>query len=121
MLSWKAPADGEFQVVVSDLHRRGGERFFYRLRAVRAQEDFRITSTEHALAGSVGKPLEIALEIDRQHGFDQEIVIKPEGLPDSIIAETVTSAPKGDTAKKIKLRLTAGAAHSGPVRIAGVA
>ena len=116
-VSWKAPADGNYQVTVSDLHGRGGERFFYRLRTAVAKPDVRVKAGEHAFAGTVGKPLEITLEIDRQHGFDQELMIQAEGLPDTITAETVTSASSGDTAKKVKLKLTATAAHSGPFRI----
>jgi hypothetical protein len=119
-VSWKAPDDGTYQVVVSDLHGRGGERFFYRLRAIPAKPDFRITSAEHAVAGSVGKPPEIALEIDRQHGFDQEVVIKAEGLPDSVIAEPVTSSKVGNSVKKVTLKLKADAPYSGPLRIVGV-
>jgi hypothetical protein len=119
-VSWKVPDDGAYQVAVSDLHSRGGDRFFYRLRAVPARPDFRITSAEHALVGSVGKPLEIALAIDRQNGFDQEIVIKPEGLPDSITAEPITSAKNGDSAKKVTVKLNASAPYSGPLRIVGV-
>jgi hypothetical protein len=73
------------------------------------------------VVGSLNKPLEIALEVDRRHGFDKEILIRPEGLPDSIVAEPVTSAKNGETAKKIKLKLSAGALYSGPLRIIGVA
>ncbi len=115
--SWKAPADGDYQVSISDLHGRGGERFFYCLRAAVAKPDFRVKAAEHAFVGTVGKPIEIALDIDRQHGLDQELVIQTEGLPDTIAAEPVTSASSGDTAKKVKLKLTATAPHSGPFRI----
>jgi hypothetical protein len=116
-VSWRAPEDGQYQVTVSDLHGRGGERFFYRLRAVVARPDFRIKAAEHGFVGAVGKPLEITLEIDRQHGFDQELMIQAEGLPDTVAVEPVTSASNGDTAKKVTLKLTAEAAHSGPFRI----
>ena len=120
-VSWKAPADGAFQVIVSDLNGRGGERFFYRLDASVAKPDFSIKSSAHTYAGSLDKPQEIALEIDRRHGFDKEIIIRPGGLPDSIVAEPATSAKNGETAKKVKLKLTAGAAYAGPLRIVGVA
>jgi hypothetical protein len=120
-LVWKAPADGHYQVRVSDLNRFGDARFFYRLRAGIAKPDFAIKSAEHAFVGSVGKPLEITLEIDRQHNLDEEILVRPEGLPDSIVAEPVTSAKGGESAKKVKLKLTAGSAYSGPLRIVGTA
>jgi hypothetical protein len=116
-LSWKVPEDGDYQVTVSDLHGRGGDRFFYRLRAALAKPDFRVKSPDHAFVATVGKPLEVALDIDRQHGFDQEVVIKAEGIPDTITAEPVISATDGDTAKKVKLKLTATAPYSGPFRI----
>jgi hypothetical protein len=118
---WKAPADGAYDVKVADLHGFGGARFFYRLRVAIAKPDFAIKSAEHAFVGSLDKPLEITLEIDRRQGFDEEIIIKPEGLPDSIVAEPVKSPKDGESAKKVKLKLTAGAAYSGPLRIIGVA
>jgi hypothetical protein len=120
-LVWKAPADGAYDVKVSDLHGFGGARFFYRLRAAIARPDFVIKSAEHAFVGSLDKPLEIPLEIDRRQGFDEEIIIKPEGLPDAIVAEPVTSPKDGESAKNVKLKLTATTAYSGPLRIIGIA
>jgi hypothetical protein len=120
-LNWKAPVDSEYQIAVSDLHRHGGARFFYRLRAVAPSADFRIKSPEHAFVGTVGKPLEISLEVDRQYGFEQEIAIQIEGLPDTVVVEPVASMPKGATAKKVALKLTGSQAFSGPFRIAGKA
>jgi hypothetical protein len=118
-LSWKAPADGMYQVAVADLHESSGERYIYRLRATRAQPDFHIKSAEHSFQGAVGKPVEITVEIDRQHGFDQEIAIVAERLPEQIKAEPVISAASGETAKNVKIVLTANAPYSGPLRIVG--
>jgi hypothetical protein len=116
-LSWKAPADGDYCITVCDLHGRGGDGFYYQLRAELAKPDFGVKSAEHAFVGTIGEPLEITLDIDRRNGFDQELVIQPEGLPDGINAQAATSASNGDTAKKVKLSLTATASYSGPLRL----
>jgi len=118
-LNWKAPQDGEYQIAVSDLHGHGGSRFFYRLHAARPNPDFRVKSAEHAFVGTVGKSLEIKLEVERQNGFDQEISFQVEGLPDTIVAEPATSMPEGDSAKKLTLKLTGNQAFSGPCQIVG--
>jgi hypothetical protein len=67
-----------------------------------------------------GKPIEITLSIARHGGFDAAIKCNVIGLPDSVSVSQ--SAPQGDSAQTVKLRLsTTGGAFSGAIRISAEA
>ena len=104
-LTFTPPADGTFTLVLRDLYRRGGPRLHYRLIAALQQPDFRLSLAMDTFELSADKPLEIPITIDRRWGFDEPIEILALGLPPGVIAEPVTSAPTGDTAKGVKLVL----------------
>lgn len=108
-LAFTPPADGPYRLEISDLHRRGGLRFVYRLNILPAAGDFALTLGGGTFTIVPGKTLEIPLTIDRREGFAGEIEITAEGLPAGITAPAVKSAPSGDSAKTVKLILTAAA------------
>ncbi len=119
-LTYTIPADGEYRIVVSDLYQHFGPRYVYRLRAKPAVPDFRLTIDAQAFTVAAGKPLEIPVKIDRQRNFAGEIAFQVEGLPPGASLATIKSLAKGDTAKTVKLVVTAGKeAFSGPIRIRG--
>jgi hypothetical protein len=119
-LTFAPPADGMYRVTVSDLYGHGSPRHVYRLRAATAQPDFGVATDSHAYVLTAGKPTEITLAVDRRDGFDEEISFQAPGLPDIVTAAPIASAPAGDSAKSVKLVLTAtGGPFSGPVRIVG--
>ena len=115
--------DSRVKVVVRDLSRRGGPRMVYRLTAEPVQPDFAITLAADSFVLTAGKPLEIPVTIDRRDGFAEKLEFTAFGLPAGITAEPVTSEPKGDTAKTVKLVLKAAddtaLPFSGPIRIEG--
>jgi hypothetical protein len=120
-LSFTAPADGDYTLVVADLYEHGGPRYFYRLSIAPVEPDFALSVPEHSYVFTPEKPLEIPITIDRQHGFAGEIDIQVEGLPAGVTAAPAKSAASGDTAKSVKLVLSGtSAAFSGPIRIVGV-
>jgi hypothetical protein len=106
-LIFTAPADGEYRLTVSDLYRHGGPRYLYRLRAVPSAGDFAVSVETHALTISAGTPLEIPIAIERRHGFADEITFSVEGLPAGVTQNAAKSLPGDDTAKAVKLTLTA--------------
>ena len=54
----------------------------------------------------------------RENGFDEEIGFSVSGLPGFVTAAAVASSPQGETAKSVKLKLSATAgAFSGPIHI----
>jgi hypothetical protein len=121
-LTFTAPEDGEFQVSVSDLHRRGGMRFFYRMSLSTPTPDFALSAGVDPLTLPADKPLEVSINVARLGGFADEIEFVAEGLPSHVTAAPVKSLKDGDTSKAVKLVLTAspgGPAWSGPIRFRG--
>ena len=121
-LSFAAPADGEYRLMVRDLNRQSGPRYLYRLR-VRAPTvaDFALTLTNDNFVIPADKPLEIPVTIDRRVGFKEDITISPVGLPEGVTVESVQSLAKDGTAKSVKLKLTPiGKPIAGSFRIEGV-
>jgi hypothetical protein len=119
-LSYAAGAGGDFTLVVSDLYEHGGPRYFYRLTMARIEADFVLSVPQHAYTLAVGKPLEISVTIDRRQNFAGEIAVEVLGLPAGVTAVAVKSLAMGDTAKTVKVMLTATAApFSAPIRIVG--
>jgi hypothetical protein len=119
-LTFTPPADGTFRLLVQDLNAAGSSRHVYRLRGTKPEPTFELTAPAHAFELSADKPAEIALSIDRQQGFSEEIAFRVEGLPEFVSAAPVLSPASGDAAKSVKLTLTSkGGAFSGPIRIVG--
>lgn len=118
-LTWNPPADGDYLLTVSDLHGRGGPRYFYRVNiAPPPPPDYRITVAADSFVLPVDKPLEIPVTIDRLAGFKDEMEVSVQGLPEGVTAAAVKSAAEGDTSKLVKLILTGNPApFSGPLRI----
>ncbi|MGH7202347.1 MAG: PPC domain-containing protein, partial [Planctomycetaceae bacterium] len=115
------PADGDYRLEVTDLHGRGGFRYVYRLTAGLETPRFSLELKSDAFTLPADKPLEVPVTVGRDEGFDGEITVSVEGLPEHVTAEAVASQPKGDTSKTVKLTLTAKepTAWSGPIRIIG--
>lgn len=109
-LTHAAPGDGEYQLVVSDLHAAAGERFVYRLMVQRGVPDFGLSFDAHQLVLAVGATVELPVNIDRRHGHNEPISVSIEGLPDGLTAEPVVSRGDDDSAKKVTLKVTATAA-----------
>jgi hypothetical protein len=114
------PADGEYQITVSDLHRHGGPRYVYRLTAAVARPDFALSLTGDTFKATVGQNVEIPVTVARVNGFKEAINLRVEGLPPGTSADTATSLAEGDSAKAVKLTITAGdTPFAGPIRIIG--
>lgn len=120
-LVFRFPADGQYVLQVRDLYHHGGLRYPYRLTIAPAEPDFALTVAADRFVIAAGKPLEIPVTVTRTHGFAGEIKVEALDLPEGIVCEAVTSQPTGDTAKAVKLVLTAQGetAVNGPLRIQG--
>lgn len=122
VLSFTPPADGPYRVEIADLHRRGGLRFVYRLTIAPQSPTFALTLAAGTFQIVPGKTLEIPVTIDRRDGFAGEIEITATDLPAGITPQPVKSLPQGDSAKAVKLVLTAAAdAKPGSFHVMGTA
>ena len=118
-LDFSFPKDGAYTLSIRDTHRRGGDRMVYRLTV--AEPAFQLTSPADRFVIEPGKPLEIKVSVSRDRGFSEEITVEAMGLPEGIVAESIVSKTKGDTAKSVTLKLTSDgkAMHRGPFQIVG--
>ncbi len=106
-LDFVPPSDGQYLIKIRDASDSGGDRFPYRLRANPVQADFQLMLNASKFRIDEKKTLEIEVSINRIDGFDQGIEIYCTGLPDFVKVESVRSEPKGDSQKKVKLKLEA--------------
>ena len=119
-LTFTAPADEEFDVRVRDLHGRGGMRYAYRLAVELQAPRFELSLAAGEFVVKAGEAYEIPVTVNRDVGFGEEIEVSATTLPEGISAVPVTSQPKGETAKAVKLKFMATKeALSGTFRIVG--
>jgi hypothetical protein len=115
------PADGDYDLQIRDLHRHGGFRYVYRITATKSEPDFKLTLANETFVLTPGKPLAIEIAVNRLRGFKEAIQVTAIELPSGVTVKPVTSEPKGDSSKKVKLELVA---KDGPVegtfRISGM-
>jgi len=107
VVSYTIPADGEYRLMIRDVHRHGGFRYVYRLSATIPQPDYQLTLADDQFTLTPGKELEIPVTVARQHGFNGEISVTVVDLPEGVNVTPVVSPAKGDASKKVTLKLTA--------------
>lgn len=117
LLAWQAPADGQFVVSISDFHDQGGERFAYFLQLEERTADFSANVASDLFTTSIGKELEIEVNVVRELDYQGLIRVGIEGLPNSISCAAVESAHGSDSAAKVTLKLTAQEPFQGSLRI----
>lgn len=120
-LTRAASVDGEYVLSVTDRHRDGGPRAHYLLTVRADVPDFELTTSAASLVIPVDKPGELSVDVIRR-GKVGAITVTAADLPEGVTAEPVVSEEKGDSAKKVTLKLTsAGSPWSGRIRILGTA
>ncbi len=119
--TWKIPADGEYILEVSERFQNAGFRYVYLMTLKRNTPAAELTVAADHFELKRETPLEIPITINRLHGFDQELLVKINNLPEGATAEAVKSEAKGETAKKVTLKIEAknAAGYQGPIQIVG--
>lgn len=107
LLNFTAPAEGLFALELYDVNDGAGPRHLYRLTLESPRPKLELTVAAGLFAVKKGTPLEVTVTIGRLQGFSTAVEIVADGLPPGFSAEAVTSEPKGDSAKTVKLKLTA--------------
>lgn len=115
-------ADGQYRIEIGDVHGLAGPRHVYRLTIEEAVPDFSLSLAAGEHGVKPGESVAIPIAVSRQNGFAEEIEVTAIELPEGISAEPVVSSNKGESAKSVKLMLTASqTAHSGNLLIVGQA
>ena len=92
-LYFKAPADGVYFISLRDLHDRGGERFYYHLRAEPSGPDFEMHGEYYYAQIAPGTRMIWFARINRLNGFDGPVEMQIEGLPLGVSFTPVTIPP----------------------------
>lgn len=116
------PSDGVYMLRIRDRFDSGGSRHFYRLSCVDALPDVQASAESSAFVLEHDKPLTIPVTVARTNGHKFPVKFSVAGLPAGIEVASATSEIKGDTAKKVDLKLeleNVQEPFSGPITIAG--
>ncbi len=85
--NWSVPADGKYIVEVRDVHSRGGELFVYFLNVTRCSPHFTLFADTDKTPLTPGTSGVIFVRTERKNGFDGEIQLKVDGLPEGVTAK----------------------------------
>jgi hypothetical protein len=117
------PLDGDYRLTVEDLFGNGGERYAYVLDVRPAASDFALSFAAAELTAEVGKPFEVAVNVDRPVPLTTDIGVRLLGLPEDFGAVEVVSVGKGPeaktSAKKVVVKITPTKTFRGPIRAVG--
>lgn len=121
LLTFAAKTDGEYTLRIRDLFENGGWRFAWQMRIYPRVPSIDVTLKADVFKATLGTDLEIPVTLTRRDGFNEEVMVSIDGLPDGASAESVKSEAKGTTAKSVKLLLKTENAEpfNGPIRIVG--
>ena len=116
-IGWAAPADGTFTAEIRDRRGQGSPAHGYRLTVTPDLPSVALTCTLDRVTGKVGTAIEVAIDVQRQHGHAAVLDVVLVDPPEGVSAAPATSAGEGDSAKKVTLAITAAGPLSAPVRI----
>lgn len=101
-LTWTAPADGTFTVVIGDLTHHGGPAFTYRLALAEAVPSVTATTDTHSIVVPPGKTADVKVILKRANGFKAKLQLAAKNLPEGVTAPDVDIAEKaGDATLKL--------------------
>jgi hypothetical protein len=101
-LVFDPPADGDYQVRLTDARGLGGPSFAYRLTARPPSPDFRVSFNPAAPVLSRGGGISVTVNADRIDEFDGPIAVRLEGLPKGVSAPP-TTIPAGENSTAFAL------------------
>jgi len=98
-LTFDPPADGDYQMRVSDARSQGGPGYGYRLTVRPPRPDFRVSLSPAAPAVWKGGAVPVNVNVERLDGFDGKIDVRLDNLPPgfSAPASNILPADNGTT------------------------
>ena len=94
-LSWTAPADGSYVLIVGDLIQRGGPDYVYRLSIIHPAPDFKAALDNQAFKLEPGKTADMKVNVSRANEFRDSLIVVVEGLPDGVTSTAGSVPVKG--------------------------
>ncbi|HEY5313952.1 MAG TPA: hypothetical protein VIK18_15590, partial [Pirellulales bacterium] len=117
-LLYTVPADGEFEIAVSDLAAGGGSRFAYRLDLEPERPDYRLGAAAAAFDLPAGKAVVVPVAIERLAGFQEPVALTVLGLPAGVTVAPLDKPAKDSKSLRLEFRAAANA-QSGTLTILG--
>ena len=119
---WKVTSDGEYRIEVFDRYQHAGDRYYYLLAVSKNVPRVELTVAADHFELKRDAPLEIPVSISRLAGFKSKMTIQIKNPPAGLKVSEVVSEEKGDSSKKVTLKLDGAdaAAYQGPIHITGI-
>lgn len=122
-LDFRAPADGDYQLVIRDRFQAGSKSHFYRCTVCEAKADFELSVSSEQVIVKPDDPVEVEVTVKRRETNTTpigDITIEAVDLPTGVTCEPVVSTAKDDSKSKVKLVLrSSGIPFSGRFRVKG--
>lgn len=84
--NWSVPADGKYLLEVRDVHLRGGDSFVYFLSTTQSSPYFTLFADTDKTPISPGTSGVVFVRAEKKNGFNGEIQLRVDGLPDGVTA-----------------------------------
>lgn len=84
--NWVVPSDGSYAIEIRDVHLRGGPSYVYYLDITRAEPHFTLFADTDKTPISPGTSGVIFVRAEKKNGFDSDIQLHVDGLPDGVTA-----------------------------------
>ncbi len=84
--NWSVPEDGQYVLEIRDLHSRGGDAFAYFIEITESQPGFFLFTDTDKTPISPGTSGVLYVRCEKKNGFDSEIQLAVDGLPDGVQA-----------------------------------
>ena len=95
-LTWAAPADGRYCVVIRSLLRKGGNEHYYRLYIRSLKPAFSGTASAPHFAVNAGDNSELKIAVKYIDGYKGKLQIRAKSLPKGVTASPVEVAKAGE-------------------------
>jgi hypothetical protein len=106
-IDYQAKSDGEVELQIMDLVEGHGPQHAYSVVVQQRVLGVQLSVAEDHFQLSEGSTVEIPISVARDPQFEHRLEFTAAGLPDGVTVESVISEPKGDSAKAVRLKLSA--------------
>ncbi len=84
--NWTVPADGKYVMEIRDLHLRGGAEFVYFIQVTRSEPFIQLFADTDKTLLTPGTNGVLFVRVKRKNGFEGEVALNIEGLPQGVTA-----------------------------------
>ena len=109
---WTVPADGTYNLLISDLFRKGGKLYHYLLNVTEAAPSFTATFDKSSYFVEAGKSVDVKIKIVRINGHKTPLILEAKNLPTGVSIIPPKDIPNKNTDITVKIKAEANAANA---------